>query len=107
MSVQWCLHDVYICRCPSLIVLEDLHSLCASPDGGAERAASSILAACLDALHTAPPSRHVVVMAMTNRIEAIDLALRRPGRFDREIEVTSPNALERKEVYLIFSPFFL
>lgn len=69
--------------------------------GGGSEQASSTLAACLDALHTAPPPQHVVVIATTNQIEAVDSSLRRPGRFDREVEVTTPSAAERREVYTI------
>ena len=91
-----------------LVLLDDLHVLCGSGEGsggeGGRRGATMTLAACLDALHTAPPSRHVVVVATTNQIEAVDTALRRPGRFDREIEVTVPNAAERREVGMILSP---
>ncbi|MCO5608941.1 hypothetical protein L7F22_063159 [Adiantum nelumboides] len=39
-----------------------------------------------------------VVVAATNRINSIDPALRRPGRFDREIEITAPNGQERFEI---------
>jgi SpoVK/Ycf46/Vps4 family AAA+-type ATPase len=35
--------------------------------------------------------RHVIVLAATNRVESVDLALRRPGRFDRELEVGAPS----------------
>lgn len=92
-------------RSPSLVLLEDLHCLGASGEGstgGVGHQAFSILAACLDALHTAPPPRHVVVIATTNHIEAVDSSLRRPGRFDREIEVTTPSAVERKQVLFVF-----
>ena len=77
-------------RSPSLILLDDLHSL--SPT------ASASLSARLDDLHIKPSVRPVVVVATTNHIEAIDSALRRPGRFDREIEITTPSAVERREV---------
>jgi|SRR5215207_9557948 len=43
----------------------------------------------------------VVVIAATNRINAIDPALRRPGRFDREIEIGVPNRDGRLEVLQI------
>jgi AAA family ATPase len=43
-------------------------------------------------------SKNVVLIGATNRIEAVDAALRRPGRFDREIEVTIPSAEERTEI---------
>ena len=40
----------------------------------------------------------VIEIAATNRPDAIDQALRRPGRFDREIEIGIPDAEGRKEV---------
>ena len=41
---------------------------------------------------------HLMVLGATNRPDAIDPALRRPGRFDREIEIGVPNAQERLDV---------
>ena len=38
----------------------------------------------------------VIVIAATNMLDNLDPALIRPGRFDRKVEVTLPNALERK-----------
>jgi ATP-dependent Zn protease len=38
---------------------------------------------------------HVLVVGATNRPHALDPALRRPGRFDREVAVIAPNAAER------------
>ncbi|MCD4768596.1 MAG: AAA family ATPase, partial [Bacteroidales bacterium] len=43
----------------------------------------------------------VVIIGATNRVNAIDPALRRPGRFDREIEITVPNRDERVEILQI------
>ena len=40
----------------------------------------------------------VVVIAATNRIAALDSALRRPGRFDRELEVAVPSPAERLDI---------
>jgi len=44
---------------------------------------------------------NVIIMAATNRVNSLDEALRRPGRFDREIEFSIPNRKERKEVLQI------
>ncbi|KAM0878818.1 hypothetical protein ACQ4PT_034635 [Festuca glaucescens] len=41
---------------------------------------------------------HVAVVAVTNRVDAIDTALRRPGRFDSEIEVSVPTVQERLQI---------
>ena len=43
-------------------------------------------------------SGRIVVVAATNRPNAIDPALRRPGRFDRELEIGIPNAEARLEI---------
>lgn len=43
-------------------------------------------------------SAGVVVVAATNRPEALDPALRRPGRFDREIEVSVPSPADRAAI---------
>lgn len=49
----------------------------------------------MDGLNNAPG---VIVIGATNRIDAIDPALRRPGRFDRELYFPMPNNLARKEI---------
>ena len=43
-------------------------------------------------------SGHVIVLAATNRPDALDPALRRPGRLDREIEIGIPNAGDREDI---------
>ena len=40
-----------------------------------------------------------MVIGATNRPDAIDPALRRPGRFDREIEIGVPNAKDRADIF--------
>src|SRR5688572_32752319 len=49
----------------------------------------------MDGLHS---RSNVVVIAATNRPEAIDEALRRPGRFDREIIIGVPDERGRREI---------
>ena len=71
--------------------------------GGADEAMSArIVAALLSVLDGAGADavslHRVVVVATTNRPEAIDRALRRPGRFDREIEVGAPTPAGRREI---------
>ena len=43
----------------------------------------------------------VVVLAATNRADILDSALLRPGRFDRQIEITLPNIKERAEIFKV------
>lgn len=40
----------------------------------------------------------VLVLGATNRPQALDAALRRPGRFDKEIEIGAPNAQDRLDI---------
>ena len=73
--------------------------------GGDEQMSARVVAALLSALDGAGADdendfnlRGVVVVATTNRPEAVDRALRRPGRFDREIEVGVPTPSARREI---------
>ena len=89
------------CRCPSLIVIDDLHILCPRYDSGPsenERKLTASLCSQLDSLHRAPSPAHVVVIATTNQIDGVEPSLRRPGRFDKEIEIPVPTASDRREV---------
>ena len=63
--------------------------------GEAEKRLVAQLLTLMDGLHT---SSNVVVIAATNRPDAIDEALRRPGRFDREIVVGVPDETGRREI---------
>ena len=47
------------------------------------------------------PSSGVVVLAGTNRVDILDEALTRPGRFDRQVQVDLPDLQGRKEVFLV------
>merc|ERR1712151_744095 len=47
------------------------------------------------------PSTGVVVLAGTNRVDVLDKALTRPGRFDRQIMVDKPDIIGRKQIFLV------
>lgn len=57
----------------------------------------------MDSNRSSSTALHFVVVASTNRIDAIDPALRRAGRFDAEIEVTTPNENERLEILMLYT----
>ena len=87
---------------PTLLVLDDLHVLCPhrnSSPSESEKRSTAALISCLDSLEQSP--RHIVVVATTNQIEGVEPSLRRPGRFDREIELHVPSAKERREILCV------
>ena len=68
--------------------------VCWQTHGEVERRIVSQLLTLMDGLKQ---RAHVVVMAATNRPNSIDAALRRFGRFDREVDIGIPDATGRKE----------
>ena len=83
---------------PSIIFIDEIDSLAPKREethGEVERRVVSQLLTLMDGLES---RGKVIVIAATNRVNALDPALRRPGRFDREIEIGVPNKKGRKEV---------
>src|SRR5690606_4758456 len=66
--------------------------------GEVERRVVAQLLTLLDGLE---PRQNVIVIGATNRIDAVDEALRRPGRFDREIIIGVPDVTGRREILAI------
>lgn len=84
---------------PCVIVIDELDAMCPTRrDGNAHEA--RVVAQLLTLMDGAGESSevHVPVVATTSRPNAIDPALRRPGRFDREIEMSLPNLHARAEI---------
>ncbi|WGI17625.1 CDC48 family AAA ATPase [Methanonatronarchaeum sp. AMET-Sl] len=86
---------------PSIIFIDELDSIAPKREevgGEVERRVVAQLLSLMDGLNE---RGEVVVIGATNRISGIDPALRRPGRFDREIEIGVPNIKERQEILKI------
>jgi transitional endoplasmic reticulum ATPase len=86
---------------PSVIFIDELDSIAPKRDevqGEVERRVVAQLLTLMDGLTS---RGNVIVIAATNREDAIDPALRRPGRFDREIEIGVPTVAGRKEIMQI------
>ncbi len=86
---------------PSIIFIDELDSIAPKRDdvkGEVERRVVAQLLTLLDGL---TQRGETIVIAATNRVDAIDPALRRPGRFDREIEIGLPDLEGRKEILQI------
>ncbi len=86
---------------PSIIFIDEIDSIAPKRDevsGDVEKRIVSQLLSLMDGLKI---RKKVVVIAATNRPNAIDPALRRPGRFDREIEIGIPDEEGRYDILQI------
>src|SRR5690606_29839332 len=86
---------------PSIIFIDEIDSIAPKREevtGEVERRVVAQLLTLLDGLE---PRQNVVVIGATNRIDAVDEALRRPGRFDREIIIGVPDVTGRREILAI------
>ncbi len=83
---------------PSIIFVDEIDSLAPSRDNTSTEVERRIVSQLLTLMDGLSPSDKVVVLAATNRQNAVDPALRRPGRFDREIEIPAPDAPSRLEI---------
>ncbi|MEY4721936.1 MAG: hypothetical protein RIQ46_1661 [Pseudomonadota bacterium] len=83
---------------PSIVFIDEIDSIApkrTQTHGEAEKRLVAQLLTLMDGLHS---SSNIVVIAATNRPDAIDEALRRPGRFDREIVIGVPDDKGRREI---------
>ncbi len=88
-------------KSPSIIFIDEIDAIAPkreSVTGEVERRVVAQLLALMDGLHG---RGKVIVIGATNRPNSLDPALRRPGRFDREIEIKVPNEKGRREVFQI------
>jgi len=86
---------------PAIIFIDELDAIApkrSEVTGEVERRVVSQLLTLMDGLKT---RGQVIVIGATNRIDAVDPALRRPGRFDREIRIGVPDRNGRKEILQI------
>jgi transitional endoplasmic reticulum ATPase len=86
---------------PSIIFFDEIDAIAPKRDevvGEVERRVVAQLLASMDGMEA---RGNVIVIAATNRVNSIDEALRRPGRFDREIEFPVPGKNERRQILLI------
>jgi transitional endoplasmic reticulum ATPase len=83
---------------PSIIFIDEIDSIAPKRGQVTGEAEKRLVAQLLTLMDGLEPRQNLVVIAATNRPEAIDEALRRPGRFDREIVVGVPDENGRREI---------
>jgi transitional endoplasmic reticulum ATPase len=86
---------------PSIIFFDEIDAIAPKREevvGEVERRVVAQLLSLMDGMES---RGNVIVIAATNRVNSLDEALRRPGRFDREIEIGVPDKDGRKEILQI------
>eukprot|EP00794_Sanderia_malayensis_P007314 gene7315-8132_t len=88
-------------KAPCLIFIDELDALCPRRDDVTNETEKRVVATLLTLMDGSASSSSlgkVLVIGATNRPDSIDPALRRAGRFDREIEIGVPNSSDRADI---------
>ncbi len=83
---------------PAIVFIDEIDSICPKREEVSGEVERRVVAQMLTLMDGMQGRDNVIVIAATNRRDAIDPALRRPGRFDREIEIGVPDRNGRKEI---------
>ncbi len=86
---------------PSIIFIDEIDSIAPKREEVQGEVERRVVAQLLTLMDGMKERGHVIVIGATNRIDAVDPALRRPGRFDREINIGVPDKKGRKEILSI------
>ncbi len=86
---------------PAIIFIDEIDAIAPRREEVTGEVEKRVVAQLLALMDGMKERGKVVVIAATNRPEAVDPALRRPGRFDREIEIRPPDKRGRKEILMV------
>jgi len=86
---------------PTIIFIDEIDSIAPKRENVTGEVERRVVAQLLSLLDGLQGRGKVIVIGATNRVNSIDPALRRPGRFDREIELGVPDKDGRKEILQI------
>src|SRR3989338_30359 len=86
---------------PSIIFIDEIDSIAPKREEVVGEVEKRIVAQLLSLMDGLKSRGQVVIIGATNRPNSLDPALRRPGRFDREIEIGAPDKKGRKEILQI------
>jgi transitional endoplasmic reticulum ATPase len=85
-------------RAPSIVFFDEIDSVAGQRDEEAHEASKRVVAQLLTLMDGFSPEENVTVIAATNRPQDIDVALRRPGRFDWQIDFPLPTLADRHAI---------
>ncbi|XP_028673053.2 ATPase family AAA domain-containing protein 2-like [Erpetoichthys calabaricus] len=91
---------------PSIIFFDEIDGLAPVRSSKQDQIHSSIVSTLLALMDGLDNRGEVIVIGATNRLDAIDPALRRPGRFDREFLFDLPDREARKEIFKVHASHF-
>ncbi|KAM9181791.1 ATPase family gene 2 protein homolog B [Mergus octosetaceus] len=83
---------------PTILFIDEIDSLCPKRGSSNNAPEDRIVAQMLTLLDGVGSEGKMVLMAATNRPDALDPALRRPGRFDREVIIGTPTLTQRRSI---------
>ena len=83
---------------PAIIFIDEIDAIAPKRGESGGEVERRVVATLLSEMDGLEERENVIVIAATNRVDSIDPALRRGGRFDREIEIGVPNRKGRKEI---------
>ncbi|NXO24574.1 ATAD2 protein, partial [Cisticola juncidis] len=86
---------------PSIIFFDEIDALAPVRSSKQDQVHSSVVGTLLALMDGLASRGEVVVIGATNRLDSIDPALRRPGRFEREFRFSLPNKEARLEIFKI------
>uniref|UniRef100_A0A0R0EXN2 AAA+ ATPase domain-containing protein n=1 Tax=Glycine max TaxID=3847 RepID=A0A0R0EXN2_SOYBN len=97
------LHEVFdsaIQAAPAVVFIDELDAIAPARKDGGEELSQRLVATLLNLMDGISRSEGLLVIAATNRPDHIEPALRRPGRFDKEIEIGVPSPDQRSDILL-------
>ncbi len=90
-------------KAPTIIFMDEIDAIAPKREEATNEVERRMVSQLLTLMDGMGVRGHVIVVGATNRPNAIDPALRRPGRFDREVEIGVPDRNARKEILQIHS----
>lgn len=88
-------------KSPTIIFMDEIDAIAPKREEATNEVERRMVSQLLTLMDGIGSRGHVIVVGATNRPNAIDPALRRPGRFDREVEIGVPDRNARKEILQI------
>jgi len=88
-------------KAPSIVFMDELDSIAPKRDQAQGETEKRVVSQLLTLMDSLKASSNVIVIGATNRPNVIESALRRPGRFDRELEIVIPDEDGRHEILKI------